>query len=176
MKIGKTNSAHSSKFSRLILKKSGVRMGRGRGGYTEKQVWYKDSGGHKVTDPGAIFVGERYIDQGYETVFVQEHDGQRNFDLTIKTSDDRTIIKNIEVKRSTSPKGSQMAKNIERGFDQVKESGTVAIYLPNHKNCDSGREFARKGYEEAKRKGNVKGPVEVWFSDKTKIEFKYKSK
>ena len=41
-------------------------MGRGRGGYTEKQTSYKDSGGHKVTDSGAIFVAERYIDQGYE--------------------------------------------------------------------------------------------------------------
>ena len=44
-------------------------MGRGQGGYTEKQTTYKDSGGHKVTDQGAVFVAERYIDQGYEAVF-----------------------------------------------------------------------------------------------------------
>ena len=24
-------------------------MGRGRGGYTQKQIWYLDSGGNKVT-------------------------------------------------------------------------------------------------------------------------------
>ena len=52
-------------------------MGRGRGGYTEKQTSYKDSGGHKVTDPGAIFVAERYIDQGYEagSLTIRDDDG-----------------------------------------------------------------------------------------------------
>ena len=35
-------------------------MGRGRGGYTQKQIWYLDSGGNKVTDRGAIFVAELY--------------------------------------------------------------------------------------------------------------------
>ncbi len=35
-------------------------MGRGYGGYTEAQPSYKDSGGHKVTDNGAIFVAERW--------------------------------------------------------------------------------------------------------------------
>ncbi len=78
-------------------------MGRGRGGYTGKQVTYRDSGGHKVKDPGSIFVGERYIDMGYEVVFRREH---------------------------------LMA--------------------------------------EARRKGFVKGPIEIWFSNKTKIEFPWK--
>ena len=48
-------------------------MGRGRGGYTGYETCYKDSGGHKVTDKGSIFVAERYIDQGYEAVFKQKH-------------------------------------------------------------------------------------------------------
>lgn len=79
-------------------------MGRGRGGYTEKQPSYKDSGGHKVTDKGAIFVAERYMDQGYEAVFRRDHNPDRGCDLTIKTSDDETFIKNIEVKAVVSPK------------------------------------------------------------------------
>ena len=145
-------------------------MGRGRGGYTEKQTSYKDSGGIKVTDQGAIFVAERYIDQGYEAVFRQEHDGTKTYDLTIKTSDDKEYVKNIEVKRVTSEKTSQMAKNIREGFAQVGEGGTIAVYLPNHTNCKSSVAFAKEAYAEAKRKGWIIGNVEVWFNDKTKID------
>lgn len=145
-------------------------MGRGKGGYTEKQASYKDSGGHKVKDKGAIFVGERYIDMGYETVFRQEKAGQKNYDLTIKTSDDTQIIKNIEVKQVVSKNPSQIARNIKKGFVQVGEGGTVALYLPNRSNCKSAVDFVERGFEEAKRKGFVKGSVEVWFNDKTKIE------
>ena len=36
-------------------------MGRGHGGYTEYRESYRDSGNHKVTDKGAIFIAERYI-------------------------------------------------------------------------------------------------------------------
>lgn len=146
------------------------KMGRGAGGYTEKQTSYKDSGGHKVTDSGAIFVGERYIDMGYETVFRQEHDGQKNYDLTIKTSDDSEFVKNIEVKRVTSENSSKVASNLKKGFIQVGDGGTVAIYLPNRSNCPSAVKFVKEGYAEAQRKGFVKGPVEVWFKDKTKID------
>ena len=145
-------------------------MGRGVGGYSEKQISYKDSGGKKVIDIGAIFVGERYIDMGYETVFRQEHEGQKNYDLTIKTSDDTKIEKNIEVKRTTSKNFSQMAKNIKKGFEQVGKGGTVAIYLPQRKKCKLSIKYAKDAYEEAQRKGWVKGYVEVWFSDKTKID------
>ncbi len=145
-------------------------MGRGRGGYTEKQLSYKDSGGHKVTDSGSIYVGERYIDKGYEVVFRQEHQGKRNYDLTIKTSDDEAFVKNIEVKQTTSKNPAQMAKNIKEGFEQVGENGTVAVYLSHRSNCTSATDFAREAFEEAQRKGWVKGPVEVWFNDKTKID------
>lgn len=145
-------------------------MGRGQGGYTEKQTTYKDSGGHKVTDQGAVFVAERYIDQGYEAVFRQEHDGVKTYDLTIKTSDDKDYVKNIEVKKVTSEKSSQMAKNIKEGFEQVGEGGTVAVYLPHHSNCKSSVAFAKEAYAEAKRKGWINGNVEVWFNDKTKID------
>lgn len=146
------------------------KMGRGAGGYTEKQTSYRDSGGHKVTDSGAIFVGERYIDMGYETVFRQEHAGQKNYDLTIKTSDDNEFVKNIEVKQTTSKNPPQMAKNIRKGFEQVGEGGTVAVYLPHRTNCDSAIKYAKEAYAEAKRKGWINGSVEVWFSDKTKID------
>lgn len=146
-------------------------MGRGRGGYTEKQTTYRDSGNHKVTDSGAIFVAERYIDKGYESVFRQRHDGEKTYDLTIKTSDDKDYVKNIEVKQVTSKNPSMIAKNIERANEQISDGDTIAIYLPNHKNNDSGRLFAEKGISEAKRKGLIKGPIEVWFSDKTSIKY-----
>ena len=147
-------------------------MGRGRGGYTSIQTSYKDSGGRKVTDHGTIFVAERYIDMGYESVFRQRHDEEdkKTYDLSIKTSNDETFVKNIEVKQTTSKNPSQLAKNIKEGFEQVGDGGTVAIYLPGRsKNSQSTIEFINNGYQEAIRKGNVKGPVEVWFDDKTRI-------
>ena len=131
-------------------------MGRGRGGYTEKQPSYKDSGGYKVTDKGAIFVAERYMDQGY-----------RGCDLTIKTSDDENIVKNIEVKAITSNNPSKMSTRIGEAAGQISEGDTVAIFLPNHRNSQTGRALAEAGIAEARRKGYVKGPIEVWFSDKT---------
>jgi hypothetical protein len=146
-------------------------MGRGRGGYTEKQSSYRDSGNHKVTDVGAIFVAERYIDMGYESVFRQKHEPDKTYDLTIKSSDDSEFVKNIEVKRVTSSNPSKISSNIEKAGLQISEGETVAIVLPNHKNNESGRNFVKAGIDEARRKGFIKGPIEVWFSDKTKIDF-----
>ncbi len=147
-------------------------MGRGRGGYTSIQLSYKDSGGRKVTDRGTIFVAERYIDMGYESVFRQRHDEEdrKTYDLTIKTSNDESFIKNIEVKQTISKNPSQLAKNIQEGFEQVGEGGTVAIYLPGRiKSSESTIDFINSGYQEAVRKGFVNGFVEVWFDDKTRI-------
>jgi len=146
-------------------------MGRGRGGYSSIYSGYKDSGGRKVTDPGAIFVGERYIEMGYETVFRRTHEPDKSFDLTIKTSDDTEFVKNIEVKRVTSKNPSMVASNIKKGFSQFPEGkeDTVAIYLPGCCNNEKGRKHAQTGFDEAKRKGWVKGTVEVWFSDKTRM-------
>ena len=155
-----------------FLKKDGVRdMGRGRGGYTEKQPSYKDSGGRKVTDKGAVFVAERYMDQGYEAVFRRKHDPDKGFDLTIKTSDDESFIKNIEVKAITSHSTSRIADNIKKANKQIDAGDTIAIYLPNHRNTQTGRAFADAGIAEARRKGLIKGPIEVWFSDKTKLTY-----
>ena len=147
-------------------------MGRGRGGYTGYEICYKDSGGHKVTDKGSIFVAERYIDQGYEAVFKQKHEPSKTCDLLIKTSDDSAVVKHIEVKRVTSENPSKLATNIGDAFTHFSsgQEGTVAIYLPNHRNSETGRRFAMEGFAEAKRKGWVSGPVEIWFSDKTKID------
>ena len=146
-------------------------MGRGRGGYSQIETGYKDSGGHKVRDNNSIFVAERYIDLGYEVVFRREHQPDKSYDLTIKTSDDLSFVKNIEVKGITSRNPSVMAKRIGNAFEQFPpgREDTVAIYLPNHRNNASGMTFARAGFEEAVRKGYVKGSVEIWFSDKTKI-------
>ena len=151
-----------------------VNVGRGRGGYTERQVFYKDTAGRKVIDRGAIFVAERYMDLGFEPVFRCERrkNGARQYDLTIKTSDDLYYIKNIEVKRTTSPNPSQMAKNIKEGFGQFKyySNATVAIYLPQYdSNSVEGRKYIQAGFNEAMRKGHVLGHVEVWFNDKGTI-------
>lgn len=148
-------------------------MGRGRGGYTSIQLGYKDSGGRKVTDIGTIFVAERYIDMGYESVFRQRHDESesKTYDLSIKTSDDEKFVKNIEVKQTTSNNPSQLAKNIKEGFEQVGDGGIVAIYLPNRdRKSQDTINFINSGYQEASRKGNVRGFVEVWFDDKVRIE------
>ena len=88
-------------------------MGKGHGGYTEYQPSYKDSGGFKVIDRGTIFVAERYIDQGYESVFRRRRE-DRSFDLTIKTSDDTQFVKNIEVKSVSGNNPSQNATQIEK--------------------------------------------------------------
>lgn len=149
-------------------------MGRGRGGYTEKQVSYRDSGGHKVTDRGAIFVAERYMDMGYETVFRREHKTEHSYDLTIKSSNDKDFVKNIEVKQITSSKVSKVASEIKKGFRQLTDrgenNGTVSIYLPNHNCSSTAIQFVKEGYEEAKRKGNVHGNVEIWFKDKKRYK------
>lgn len=145
-------------------------MGRGKGGYTKIQTWYKDSGGRKVTDRGAIFVAERYMDQGFEVVFRQKHKN-KTYDLSIKSSDGKTFIKNIEVKSITSPSTSKIASRIKEGFSQfeTEKPDTVAIYLVNYANCKESRKFAYRGFNEAKRKGFLKAHVEIWFKDKTKI-------
>ena len=143
-------------------------MGRGRGGYTEKQTGYKDSGGFKVTDKGAIWVAERYIEDGYESVFRQRHDPETSCDLTIKTSDDTQTIKNIEVKQVTSQNPSKIATHIKEANEQISSGDTIALYFPNRTSSRESISFVEQGIAEARRKNNIKGPVEVWFSDKKK--------
>lgn len=109
------------------------------------------------------------MDEGYETVFRRRHDPDRGCDLTIKTSDDARIIKNIEVKRITSNISSKINERIGDAAGQINEGDTVAIYLPNHRNTQSSRAFADAGIAEARRKGYIKGPIEILFFDKTKI-------
>ena len=145
-------------------------MGRGRGGYTEYQESYVDSKKKKVIDRGAIFVAERYMDLGYESVFRGHKEG-KSLDLTIKTSDDTQFVKNIEVKTIESTKPSQIAKQLKHAQEQIAEGDTVALYLPHHNNSQTGIAFASQGIQEAVRKGYVKGPIEVWFADKTKWNY-----
>lgn len=143
-------------------------MGRGRGGYTEAQPFYRDSGGAKVTDRGAIFVAERYIDLGYEVVFRREHQDEKSYDLTVKTSDDQDFVKNIEVKRVTSNNPSKFATNIQHAFEQVPSDGTAVIILPNYTSTSTqGLSLMRDGFAEASRKGWIPESchVEVWFKD-----------
>lgn len=145
-------------------------MGRGHGGYTEAQPSYKDSGGRKVTDNGAIFVAERYMELGYESVFRRRKE-DKTFDLTIKTSDDTQYIKNIEVKKISSNNPSQIAKELKNAYGQIGDGDTVALYLPNRRNCKEDNDFVKAGIEEARRKGYIRGPIEAWYSDKTKVDF-----
>ena len=145
-------------------------MGKGHGGYTEIKAYYVDSKNQKVIDKGTIFVAERYIDMGYESVF-RGRRNDKSLDLTIKTSDDTQFVKNIEVKMVSSDKASQISTQIERARSQIKDGDTVAIYLPNFINDSRGLEHAKTGIDEARRKGYIKGPIEVWFSDKTKVNF-----
>ena len=111
------------------------------------------------------------MDAGYEAVFRQRHEPNKTYDLTIKSSNDEDFVKNIEVKRVTSTNPSKIASNIKKANEQIHDGDTVAIVLPHHKNSKTGRTFAETGIAEARRKGLIKGPVEVWFSDKTKVEF-----
>lgn len=143
-------------------------MGRGRGGYIKKQQSYTDSGGYKVIDKGAIWVAERYIEAGYESVFRQRHDPETSCDLTIKTSDDTQTVKNIEVKQVTSQNPSKIATHIKEANNQIAEGDTIAFYLPHRTSSKESIEFVEKGIEEARRKNYIKGPIEVWFSDKIK--------
>ena len=106
--------------------------------------------------------------RGMRFIFRRKHDPDPSYDLTIKTSDDEHFIKNIEVKGVTSPHPSKIADNIKKADKQIAAGDTIAIYLPNHRNSETGRRFADEGIAEARRKGLIKGPVEVWFSDKTK--------
>lgn len=161
-----------SPFTIHILKRNGVLdMGRGKGGYTEKLPSYKDSGGQKVTDRNTIFVAECYMDLGFEVVFRRRHDPERGCDLTIKTSNDEDIVKNIEVKGITSANPSKISSRIADAAGQIKEGDTIAIYLPKHRNNQAGRSFAETGIQEAQRKGLIKGPIEVWFADKTCLHY-----
>ena len=116
--------------------------------------------------------GKRYIDMGYESVFRQQHPQiGRQYDLTIKTADDHSYVKNIEVKKVTTMNASNIAKNIHRASGQISNGDTVALYFEGRKSTADNRSFVSKGIDEARRKGYIKGPVEVWFSDKTKITY-----
>jgi len=146
-------------------------MGRGRGGYTEKQVSYKNSGGNKVIDNGSIYVAERYIDMGYEAVFRQEHPPNKTYDLSIKSSDDINFLKNIEVKKINSSNPSKIATNIEKANKQISKGDTIALFISNHSNSETGKKFVEAGIAEAKRKGLIHGPIEIWFNDKTHVVY-----
>ena len=142
-------------------------MGRGRGGYISKQNLYYDSGNIKVKDAGSIFVAERYIDMGYESVFRRQHQPEKSYDLTIKSSDDQNFIKNIEVKSVEKENLNTFSKRIKDGFTQfcAGKEDTVAIYLPNMKSNEKGLKFVKEGFDIAKRKGFVKNHVEVWYGE-----------
>jgi len=86
--------------------------------------------------------------------------------LIIKSSDDVTFVKNIEVKSVYSPNPNKIAKNIEEARKQIKKGDTVAIFLRNFVKGEAGMKFAEEGISIARRKNLIIGPIEIWFSDK----------
>lgn len=65
-----------------------------------------------------------------------------------------------------------MHQIIRYGFEQLagEGSGTMALYDANHNQSLERLSFIQKGIDEARWKGWIKGPIEVWFKDKTCIK------
>ena len=95
----------------------------------------------------------------------------RGENISFSYSKDKDFIKKIEVKQITSNNASKIAARINEANQQISREDTIAIVLAKHKNDNNGRAFAEAGIDEARRKGYIKGKIEVWFSDKTKIVF-----
>ena len=140
----------------------------GSGGRTKGKCYY-DTGGHKVTDKNAIEVAEHYMNEGKYVAFLQQHPPNKSADLSVDGI-------HIEVKGMNSTKSNKVRNNIHEAFDQI-EAG-LARYPPNerrpgkviilsrHDSFEDGYKAVREGYQEAKRKGYVKGTVEFWYHGK----------
>lgn len=138
-----------------------------------KDKCYYDTGGHKVKDKNAIEVAEQYMSEGKYVAFLQEKENSRRPDLMV----DRELL--VEVKGISSTNPGQVAKNIKKAFQQIetelshypedKRKPSKVIILSRHDNFEAAFKSAREGYQEAKRKGLVSGPVEFWHQGKVFI-------
>jgi hypothetical protein len=108
----------------------------------------------------------------YEVCFIDEQSQDLFYcEDAIVVDIGHSYVKNIEVKKVTTMNASNIAKNIHRASGQISNGDTVALYFEGRKSTADNRSFVSKGVDEARRKGYIKGPVEVWFSDKTKITY-----
>lgn len=134
-----------------------------------KDKCYYDTGNHKVTDKNAIEVAEHYINEGKRVAFLQEKPPEKRADLSVEGV-------HIEVKGMISIKPNKFTNNIREAFEQIeadlsryskdeRKSGKVVI-LSKHENFDEGYKAAFEGYQNAKRRGYVKGTVEFWHDGK----------
>ena len=160
---------------------------RGKDGYSmplenvrrKQGAYYEDINGHKIDDKGTIAVAEWYMGQGFNVIFQPEQSGERGvkgFDLTLRTSENKEFIRDIEVKRITSVTEENVTKHIKEGFQQVQDGGTVTIYLPRNRQDQRIIRKLQHGFEEANRLGLVKGHVEAFFSDGSRMELKLEKK
>lgn len=136
-----------------------------------KDKCYYDSGNHKVTDKNAIIVAEKYIKEGKYVVFLQEKPNQHRADLSVDGV-------HTEVKGLTSLNSDNIEGKIKDAFIQIhgddykyppekRREGKV-ILLSNHDKSVSKEKIVKamkKGYEIAKRKGEISGKIEIWVRD-----------
>ncbi|MCD8295251.1 MAG: hypothetical protein LUE27_08430 [Clostridia bacterium] len=157
-------------------------MGRGHGGYVEKNNLYRDTANHKVKDNGAICVGESYIEAGYCVVFIKQQSKENNvkkYDLAIKDYDDTEILDRIEVKQVTSTSPSRISDDIEKGGAKFTGgyTGSVDLYFPRLKNNQADLRIVQAGIDYALRENNrksepfIKGSIRVWLSDGTHKDY-----
>ncbi len=136
-----------------------------------KDKCYYDSGNHKVTDKNAITVAEKYIKEGKYVVFLQEKPKQNRADLSVDGV-------HTEVKGLTTLNPNTISDKIEHAFIQIhgddykyppekRREGKVILLSKHDKSVSKERivEAMKKGYEIAKRKGEISGKIEIWVRD-----------
>lgn len=137
-----------------------------------KEKTYYDTGGHKVKDNNAIFVGEHYIEEGKYVAFLQEKEGQNRADLSVDGQ-------HVEVKGLTTLNPDNVEGKLKHAFLQVDadnprypenthREGKVIILSKHAHGIDETLIYERMfaGFQSALHKGYVTGKVELWIKDK----------
>ena len=138
----------------------------------KKEKFYKDTGGHKVTDKNAIFVGEHYINEGKYVAFLQEKEGQKRADLSVDGQ-------HIEVKGLSTLNPDNVEGRIQNAFIQVDadnprypaethREGKVVLLSTHAAGTDEALIYEKMyaGFLSAQHKGYVTGKVELWVNGK----------
>jgi len=146
----------------------------GYGGSSDrgKEKTYRDTGGHKVTDKNAIFVGEHYIDEGKYVAFLQEKEGQNRADLSVDGQ-------HVEVKGLSTLNPDNVEGKLKHAFIQVDadnprypaethREGKVIILSKHPAGTDESLIYEKMyaGFLSAQHKGYVTGKVELWVNNK----------
>lgn len=130
---------------------------------------YQDSGGHKVTDPNAIAVGEYYIKNGHYVVFLQEKKDQKRADLSVDGI-------HTEVKGLDTMSTSKVRDRIRQAFEQTEadnyryppethRDGRVVI-LSKYPDLKTAYNIVSAGYRKARKDGFVHGDVFLYHGGK----------